>query len=78
MENTMTLQQVLPLVQKLPLMDRVRLIALLTPQIERDLRYAQPMPRKSLRGLWRRLGVTESDIDIAREELWREFPREDI
>lgn len=74
----MTLQQVLPLVQKLPLMDRVRLIALLTPQIERDLRYAQPMPRKSLRGLWRRLGVTESDIDIAREELWREFPREDI
>ena len=78
MENTMTLQQILPLVQKLPVLDRIHLITVLTPQIERDLRYIQPMSRKSLRGLWRRLEVTESDIDTARKELWREFPREDV
>ncbi len=78
MENTVTLRQVLPLVQQLPLVDRVRLIALVTPQIERDLRSAQPMPRKSLRGLWRGIEVTEPDIDAVRAEMWHEFPREDV
>lgn len=78
MENTVTLKQVLPLVQKLPLVDRVRLIALVTPQIERDLRNVQPMPRQSLRGLWRGLKVSEFDIDTVRQEMWNGFPREDV
>lgn len=78
MENTVTLKQLLPLVQQLPLMDRVHLIALLAPQIERDLRQVQPMPRQSLRGLWRGLKITESEVDAIREEMWRGFPREDI
>jgi len=78
MENTVTLRQVLPLVQQLPLVDRVRLIALVTPQIERDLRNVQPAPRQSLRGLWRGLTVTESDINVVREEMWDGFPREDV
>lgn len=78
MENTVTLKQILPLVQQLPLADRVRLIALVTPQIERDLRNVQPTPRQSLRGLWRGLKVTESDINVVREDMWDGFPREDV
>ena len=78
MDNTVTLNKILPLVQQLSLVERVRLMALLTPQIERDLREVQLAPRKSLRGLWRELDVTESDIEAAREEMWCGFPRKDV
>ncbi len=78
MDNTVTLDHILPLVQRLSLIERVRLIALLTPQIERDLRQVQSTPRKSLRGLWRGLDITESDIETAREEMWGGFPRGDV
>lgn len=78
MENSVTLKQLLPLVQQLPLLDRVHLLALLTPEIERDLRQAQSTPRKSLRGLWRGHKTKETDIDTLRKDMWREFPREDI
>ena len=35
-----------------------------------DCAGAQPAPRKSLRGLWRGLDITEEDITNARHELW--------
>lgn len=41
-------------------------------------RKKQPYP--SLRGLWADLGfdITEDDIREARQEMWGNFPREDI
>jgi hypothetical protein len=78
MENFITLTEVKNLARHLPLQDKVRLIEWIAPQIERDLRKVQPISRKSLRGLWRDLGLTETDIDEARHEMWDDFPREDI
>ena len=62
MQRSATLEQVLELVKQLPLLDKVRLIEQVAPQIERDLKAARPAQRKSLRGLWRGLDLTEEDI----------------
>ena len=50
----------------------------LVPDIERELKAARPTPRKSLRGLWRGLDITEEEIAEARREMWGNFPRENI
>ncbi len=33
---------------------------------------------KSLEGLWEGVEITEEDIDEIRQEMWGNFPREDI
>ena len=73
-----TLEMVLGLADRLSLVDKVRLIERLAPRIERELEAVQPAPRKSLRGLWRGLDITEEEITEARQEMWDNFPREDI
>jgi hypothetical protein len=37
-------------------------------------------PKRGVRGLWADLNmsISEKDIDEARRELWKNFPREDI
>jgi hypothetical protein len=39
-----------------------------------------PRPRKSMKGLWSDLGISLSaeEIDEARREAWKAFPRDDI
>ena len=78
MEGDVTLEEALDLVKQLSPLDKARLIQHIVPDIERELKAAAPTPRKSLRGLWRGLGITEQDIADARREMWRDFPREDI
>lgn len=80
MEKIITLEDVLDLVKRLSLVDKVRLIERVAPQIERELATVQPSPRKSLYGLCADLGPAPSadDIDTARREEWANFPREDI
>ncbi|MCP4368727.1 MAG: hypothetical protein GY797_11545 [Deltaproteobacteria bacterium] len=78
MKNSVTLTEVKMLTRRLPLRDKLRLIEWIAPQIERDIQAKQSAPRKSLRGLWRGLNLTETDIDEARREMWVNFPREDI
>ena len=51
MNETVTLEQVLDAAKQLSLVDKVRLIELVAPEIERELKTAQSAPRKSLRGL---------------------------
>lgn len=43
-------------------------------------RQRQKRPVRSLRGLWSDLGidVTAEEIDKARQDLWDQFPRNDI
>ncbi|RMF34091.1 MAG: hypothetical protein D6759_06280 [Chloroflexi bacterium] len=77
-EKVVTLEEVLTLARQLPARDQVRLIERLAPEIERALVVVQPPPRKSLRGLWRGLEITEEEIDQIRREMWQNFPREDI
>jgi len=76
--QSMTLEQVLEAARQLSLTDKVRLIERVMPQIEREVHAARPTQRKSLRGLWRGLDITPDQIAEAREEMWGNFPREDI
>jgi hypothetical protein len=80
MGGRMTLEEVLSLVKQLSLVDKVRLIERVAPEIERDLIANRPVPRRSLWGLCADLGVVPSaaEIDQARREEWARFPREDI
>ncbi|UBF27239.1 hypothetical protein K9N68_04545 [Kovacikia minuta CCNUW1] len=76
----MTLEEVLSLVKQLSLVDKVRLIERVAPEIERDLTATHPAPRRSLWGLCADLGTAPSaaTIDQARQEEWASFPRENI
>ncbi len=78
MDKAVTLKSALEIVKQLSLVDKVRLIEQIAPQIERELTNSQPKTRKSLRGLWRGSNITESDIAQMRQEVWANFPREDI
>jgi hypothetical protein len=75
-----TLEEVLKQVKQLSLVDKVRLIERVAPEIERELMIDKPSPRKSLWGLCADLGVAPSadQINQARQEEWANFPREDL
>ena len=78
MENTANFEKVIALAKQLSLLDKVRLIERIAPEIERDLKASKAAARRSLRGLWRGLDLTEDTISEARREVWAELPREDI
>lgn len=78
MAQTVTLEDVLELINNLSLIDKIRLIQQISPHIEREVLNIQCQPRKSLRGLWRSSNVSESNIAQMRQEVWEKFPREDI
>lgn len=56
--------------------DKIQLIRSTADQLERDLKGTKKIKGKSLRGLWKGLGITEKEIDENRREVWRNFPRE--
>lgn len=78
MKDSKALHKVLGEVRRLSLRDKIRLIQQLTPEIERDLASEAMGSRKSLRGLWRGVQISEHDIEEARKEMWTGFPREDV
>ena len=78
MGEAVTLDEALAFVRQLSPLDKARLIERMVPDIERELRAARPTSYVSLRGLWRGLDITGDEIDQAREEMWGEFPREDV
>ena len=78
MEKPVKLEEALELVKQLSLVDKVRLIEQVAPQIERELTMIQPKRRKSLRALWRGSNISESDISEIREQMWVNFPRKAV
>lgn len=78
MGEQVSFDEVIKLASELPLIDKVRLIERIAPQIQRELSVTNPGPRKSLRGMWRGLDITDEDIRNIRREMWGNFPREDI
>lgn len=78
MGNAVTLEEALALVRQLSSVDKTRLIERIAPDIQRELKTGRSIPRKSLRGLWRGLDITEEEIAEARREMWGNFPQEDI
>ncbi len=78
MPDRVTLEQVLNLAKQLSPIDKIRLIEQVTPQLKRELVASQSTPRKSLRGMWRGLEITDDDIAQVRQQMWKNFPRKDI
>ena len=72
----MTLEEVFNLVKQLSLIDKVRLIERVAPEIKRELIVVKPSPKKSLWGLCADLGTAPSadDIERVRREEWANFP----
>jgi len=78
-----TLEAVLAQAYGLSTLDKVRLIEKVTPRIEEEIRSGQAKTAEAFPSLWgtfRDLGVAPSgeEIDQVRQEMWSDFPREDI
>jgi hypothetical protein len=67
------------MLRKLPPRERLKVITQALPEIEQNLA-GTPKARVSLRGLWKDLRPAPSaqEIDEARREMWKGFPREDV
>ncbi len=79
MQNTSLFDQVLGLAKLLPTKEKIKLIDQLAPEITHNLPdNEQSMHRKSLRGIWKDIDITDEDIANARQEMWGKFPREDF
>lgn len=78
MKKAVTLEEVLKLANQLSVVDKLSLIEQIAPQIKRELHGVAPPEPKSLRGLWRGLDITEQDIAEVRQQMWGNFPREDV
>ncbi len=76
MAKVVTLGEVLELAKQLSFVDKVNLIAQVTPVIKHELSVSKSKSRKSLRGLWRGVNITDQDIFEVRQEMWANFPRE--
>jgi hypothetical protein len=77
-ERPIELRRILELTQGLTLLDKVRLVERMMPEIERELASAAKTPKRSLLGICADLGPAPSaeTIDEASREMWRNFPRE--
>ncbi|HNS01362.1 MAG TPA: hypothetical protein PKM78_03140 [Anaerolineae bacterium] len=77
-ERPVDLPKILELTHGLSLLDKVRLVEHVMPQIERELAFTAKTPKRSLLGICADLGPAPSaeTIDEARREMWANFPRE--
>ena len=78
MPESVTLEEVLNLAKQLSSLDRIRLIEQITPYLKRDLIVSPSQPRKSLRGIWKGVDISEEEIAEVKAEMSSNFPREDI
>ena len=78
MNTQPSVEQILELAERLPLKEKLRLLERLTPRVARQAQAAKSGKRRSLRGIWKGLDITDDDIAEARKEMWKGFPREDV
>ena len=76
MEKNRDLMNIQQTVSLLSTIAKLKLIQTLTTQIESDLKVTPLKPRKSLRGLWRGVNLSDTEITEARKEMWGNFPKE--
>lgn len=77
---TVTLDTIVDQALQLSALDKVRLIQRVAALLEGDLTAPRKVPLRSFRGILADLGPAPSaeEIDEARREAWRNFPRDDI
>ncbi|MCS7282392.1 MAG: hypothetical protein NZ769_03385 [Anaerolineae bacterium] len=76
MAEWVTAEKVLALADRLPPLEKLRLIEWLLSRLERELQATYSRPTRLARGVWRGLNLTEEEIADVRQELWGRFPRE--
>lgn len=74
---TPTTTSVLKMLRQLPPHEQLRVISLALPEIEKNLG-KKVRSRKSLRGLWAGVNITEKDISNVRKSMTKNFPRGDF
>lgn len=72
------LEEIIAQVTTLSSLDKVRLVEKVMEMLERELEKDISTPKRSLYGLWSDLDISDSTIDDARQEMWDQFPREDV
>ena len=72
------LDEVVGLARGLSSLDKVRLVEEVMALLEVDLSGQTSDSRRSFYGIWPDANVSEDDITQARQELWSDFPHEDI
>jgi hypothetical protein len=73
----MSYQDILEKAQQLSPSEKARLLADLSAALQRELR-ASTQPKRSLLGIWEGVDLSAEEINHARDEMWGNFPREDI
>lgn len=73
----MTYQDIIINAQQLSPPEKARLLAEISASLQHELR-TSTQPKRSLLGIWEGLDLSAEDIDAARDEMWGNFPREDI
>jgi hypothetical protein len=75
-----TYEEVLSVIEKLPTVEKARLLEDISAALRRDLAQRAYRPGRSLYGAFSDLGTAPSteDIDASRREMENNFPREDI
>ncbi|MGK7949489.1 MAG: hypothetical protein AB4368_11985 [Xenococcaceae cyanobacterium] len=69
MADSVTLEKVLNLAKQLSPLDKIHLIEQITSQIKRDLVVTPSKPRKSLRGIWKGIDISDEDIAEVKAEI---------
>jgi hypothetical protein len=77
--TTISFEQIRELIRSRSRFERIQLIEDIAESLKEDIAEEQPRkPRRSLAGLWEGVNVSAEDIDEARREMMKNFPREDI
>ncbi len=69
------LAEILNTTRSLSVEEKVQLIRGMTDQVEQDLKGIKKTQKRSLRGMWKGLDITDREIRENREEMWGNFPR---
>jgi len=77
-ERVINFEQVVNLARQLSPLDKLRVIKSLVPDLETPLQAPMKLRRRSLRGLLKGCSISAEEIDRARQEMWGNFPREDL
>ena len=72
------LDEVVVMARGLSPLDKVRLVEEVMALLEVDLAGQDSDPRQSFYGIWPDANVSEEDIVQVRQEMWGDFPHEDI
>jgi hypothetical protein len=78
MNPTPELEQAVAIAMNLSPLEKVRLVEQIMATLEQDLNPNTKQPKRSLYGIWSDVNLSAEDIDEARNEMWGQFPREDV